>query len=142
MRWRTACHCPHAVADRGRCGCKIWLYGRCKRALNCQIDRCPCPQETGPLYIPKVGRWPHGGCPRSDLQRGSDLACQTKGFRPFLFNYMMMHNNRRPLPDRGGIPKAAHLKHGGIAFRILTAAVDRGQKNGGLWPRCSCGGGP
>ena len=43
-----------------------------------------------------------------------------KGFRPCLSSYMMMHNNRRLLPDRGGIPKAAHLRHGGIAFRILT----------------------
>ena len=43
-----------------------------------------------------------------------------KGFRSCLFSYMMMHNNRRLLSDRGGIPKAARLRHGGIAFRILT----------------------
>ena len=43
-----------------------------------------------------------------------------KGFRPCLFSYMMMHNNRRLLSDREGIPKASHLRHGGIAFRILT----------------------
>ena len=44
-----------------------------------------------------------------------------KGFRPCLSSYMMMHNNRRLLFDREGIPKASHLRHGGIAFRILTA---------------------
>ena len=64
--------------------CKVGLYGRCRRAVNCQIDRCPSSQETGQLYIPKVGRWPDGGCPRSDLQRGSDFACWIKGV-PILF---------------------------------------------------------
>ena len=59
--------------------CKVGLYGRCRRAVNCQIDRCPSPQETGQLYIPKVGRWPDDGCPRSDLKRGSDFACRIKG---------------------------------------------------------------
>ena len=43
-----------------------------------------------------------------------------KGFRPCLSSYMMMHNNRRLLFDREGIPKPSHLRHGGIAFRILT----------------------
>ena len=53
--------------------CKVGLYGRCKRAVNCQIDRCPSSEETGQLYIPKVDRWPDDGCSRSD-QRDSDLA--------------------------------------------------------------------
>ena len=51
---------------------------------------------------------------------GLTLHVGPKGFRPCLSSYMMMHNNRRLLPDRGGIPKAAHLRHGGIAFPILT----------------------
>ena len=67
-----------------RSKCKIELYGKCKKAVNCQIDHCPSLQETGQLYIPKIGRWPDGGCPRSDLQRRSDLACRTKGV-PILF---------------------------------------------------------
>ena len=54
--------------------CKVGLYGRCRRAVNCQIDRCPSLQKTGQLYISKVGRWPDDGCPRSDLQRGFDFA--------------------------------------------------------------------
>ena len=45
-----------------------------RRTVDCQIDRCPSPQKTGQLYIPKVGRWPHDGCLRLDLQRGSDFA--------------------------------------------------------------------
>ena len=43
-----------------------------------------------------------------------------KGFRSCLFSYMMMHNNWWLLSDRGNIPKASRLRHGGIAFRILT----------------------
>ena len=58
--------------------CKVGLYGRCRRAVNCQIDRCPFPQETGQLYIPKMERRSDGGCLKSDLQRESDFACQTK----------------------------------------------------------------
>ena len=46
-----------------------------------------------------------------------------KGFRFCLSSYMMMHNNRRLLSDRKGIPKAFHLRHGGIAFRILTTST-------------------
>ena len=46
-----------------------------------------------------------------------------KGFRSCLSSYIMMHNNRRLLSDREGIPKAFHLRHGGIAFRILTVAL-------------------
>ena len=43
-----------------------------------------------------------------------------KGFRSCLSSYMMMHNNRRLLFNREGIPKASRLRHGGIVFRILT----------------------
>ena len=43
-----------------------------------------------------------------------------KGFLSCLSSYMMMHNNRRLLSDREGIPKASRLRHEGITFRILT----------------------
>ena len=51
---------------------------------------------------------------------GLILHVGSKGFRPFLSSYMMMHNNRRLLSDHEGIPKAFHLRHEEIAFRILT----------------------
>ena len=104
----------------GHAKCKVGLYGRCRRAVNCQIDRCPSPQETGQLYIPKIGRWPDGGCPRSDLQRGLILHVGPKGFWSCLFNYMMMHNHWWLLFNREDISKAFHLKHEKIIFWILT----------------------
>ena len=58
---------------------------------------------------------------RDQISKGGlTLHVGPKGFRPCLSSYMMMHNNRRLLSDRGGIPKASRLRHGGIAFRILT----------------------
>ena len=58
---------------------------------------------------------------RSQTSKGGlILHVGPKGFRSCLFSYMMMHNNRRLLSDREGILKASRLRHGGIAFRILT----------------------
>ena len=61
---------------------------------------------------------------RGQTSRGGlTLHVGPKGFRFCLSSYMMMHNIRRLLFDREGIPKASHLRHGGIAFGILTANV-------------------
>ena len=58
---------------------------------------------------------------RNQISKGGlILHVEPKGFQSCLFSYMMMHNIRRLLSDREDIPKASHLKHGGIAFRILT----------------------
>ena len=68
-------------------------------------------------------KWAHGQTVTAQGQTskgGLTLHVRSKRCQPWLSSYMMMHNNRRLLPDRGGIPKAAHLRHGGIAFPILT----------------------
>ena len=54
------------------------------------------------------------------FKRDLILQIKSKEFQFCLFSYMMMHINRRLLPDRRNIPKASHPRHGGIAFRILT----------------------
>ena len=57
------------------------------------------------------------------------LHVRSRGFQFCLFSYMMMHNNRQLLSDRRGIPKTFHLRHGGIAFRILTINLNEKLKS-------------
>ena len=50
------CDALHADYSQFQKYCKVGLYGRCRRAVNCQIDRCPFSQKTGQRYISKMER--------------------------------------------------------------------------------------